>query len=76
MAKPKTESQFDLIDYRAYHDLEDALFDLPASAFTVGELKDVLRITAEVAVSKFGAERGDYDALQHIKARVESRNVR
>ena len=73
MAKPQPENQFDLIDWKTYHALEDAIFDLPASALTVGELKDVFRITSEVAVSRFGAERGDYDALQHIKARVEGR---
>jgi hypothetical protein len=75
MAKPQPESQFDLIGYREYHEIEDALLDLPASALTVGELKDVLRITAEVAVSRFGAERGDYDALRYIMERAKERQA-
>ena len=69
-------SPFDLIDYREYNEVKDALLDMPTSAFTVGELQDVLRITAEVTVSRFGAGWSDYDALCHIKARVEARNAK
>lgn len=72
----RTENQFDLIGWKEYRKVEDALMSLPGSCFTLDEIRDVLKITAEIAVSRFGAERSEYDALCRIREKAEARNVR